>query len=192
MVAVGLIERVAEESKAQPIAGNDGARMRGLGRLARAGRGNAMTGEPLEREFDTVAVAVAGVVVRGGYDVDAGQLEREDHLGLGFEDHPLLDGTAAVGERRFQIHERNIGRCKKRREVAQRRCRVMTLPRETSDKTRKHYVAAEQQPRFLRARDNLRRIRPAKSNERASKRRRVRPRQHPEQLAAHLPNPERQ
>jgi len=51
MVAVGLIVGISQEAEALAVAGDDGAGVRFLGRTARAGRGDSMPRQPVEREL---------------------------------------------------------------------------------------------------------------------------------------------
>jgi hypothetical protein len=71
---------------------------------------------------------------------------------FGLEDHPRLDQMSAIGKRRFQIHEGDIGSGQHRREIAQRQRRIAVLPGHVADIARQHHVAAENQCGFPGAR----------------------------------------
>ena len=99
MVPVGLIVSVGQESEPDAVAGQDGSGVRILVGRGRADHRDLVARKPFEGVADAVAAAVAGVIVRGGDNIDAGDFKRVDHFGLGLEHHAGFDGTAAVGER---------------------------------------------------------------------------------------------
>jgi len=133
VVAVGLIVGIGEKAIAARIAFDHHALVRLLGRMAGTGGGDAVFGEPIQREADAVAAAIARMIVGGGNYGDSGDAQGFHHLGLGSKYHALLDGTAVIGERRFQIHEGDIRRLQQRREIAERRSRIFEAPSPEAD-----------------------------------------------------------
>ena len=99
VIAVRLIVGVGEEAEADAVANQHRALVRQLRRFRRADGGDAVAGQPVQRELHSVAAAIAGVIVGGGNDVDPGGFQRFDHFRLGLEDHSGFD-QAARGRKR--------------------------------------------------------------------------------------------
>src|SRR5258708_6012917 len=82
--------------------------------------GDLVLREQVEREADTVRPAIAGMIVGRRYNVYPGDLQRIDHIRSGLENHALSGRLAFVGERRFQVDERDVGRGENVRDVPKR------------------------------------------------------------------------
>jgi hypothetical protein len=121
--------------------------------------------QPVEREFDSVTALIASVVVGCRHHIHTGDFQSLDHVRLGFKEHALFNRPTPIGKWRFQVHESDIGGVQHRRQIAQGRGWIATVPRQAPDVSRQHHVAAEQQTRYRRPRNYGGLLAPGEGNE---------------------------
>jgi len=92
--------------------------MRGVGRRRRTGSGDAMLRQPFEREFDTVAAAIAGVIIAVETTSIPASVKPSINLRTGAEPHSRFRRLAFIRKRSLEIHECKIRVLEKRRDAS--------------------------------------------------------------------------